>query len=337
MPESLNAPPMAAIECAGHGAPAVLRLATVARPVPGPDDVLIRVFAAGVNRPDVLQREGRYPPPPGASPLLGLEVAGVVAACGADVSAWRVGDEVAGLANGGGYAEYCAVPQGQCLPWPAGYTAVEAAALPETYFTVWANLFQRGGLRAGERVLVHGGTSGIGVTAVQLAVAFGAEVFATVGSDAKAAACRALGASVAINYRTMDFVSEIERLTDGRGVDVVLDMVGAPYFARNIRCLARDGRLIQIAFLEGAVVERFDLTPVMTKRLTVTGSTMRPRTSAEKALIAADLRAKVWPVLERGLCKPPIYATFPLAKAAEAHALMESSQHIGKIVLLVGG
>ena len=211
------------------------------------------------------------------------------------------------------------------------------AALPETYFTVWANLFQRGGLRAGERVLVHGGTSGIGVTAVQLAVAFGAEVFATVGSDAKAAACRALGASVAINYRTMDFVSEIERLTDGRGVDVVLDMVGAPYFARNIRCLARDGRLIQIAFLEGAVVERFDLTPVMTKRLTVTGSTMRPRTSAEKALIAADLRAKVWPVLDRGLCKPPIYATFPLAKAAEAHALMESSQHIGKIVLLVGG
>ena len=336
MPDSSNVPQMAAIECVGHGAPDVLRLTTVARPVPGADDVLIRVLAAGVNRPDVLQREGRYPPPPGASPLLGLEVAGVVAACGSDVRSWRVGDHVTGLANGGGYAEYCAVPQGQCLPWPSGYTAAAAAALPETYFTVWANLFQRGALRTGERVLVHGGTSGIGVTAVQLAVAFGAEVFATVGSDVKSAACVALGATAAINYRTADFVTEIERLTDGRGVDVVLDMVGAPYFPRNIRCLARDGRLIQIAFLEGAVVERFDLTPVMTKRLTVTGSTMRPRTSAEKAVIAADLHARVWPLLDRGQCKPPIHATFPLARAAEAHALMESSQHIGKIVLLVG-
>jgi NADPH:quinone reductase len=336
VPDSTNPSTMAAIECVGHGAPEVMRLATVPRPEPGADEVLIRVLAAGVNRPDVLQREGRYPPPPGASPILGLEVAGIVTALGSDVRSWRVGDHVTGLANGGGYAEYCAVPQGQCLPWPSGYQAAAAAALPETFFTVWANLFQRGGLRAGERVLVHGGTSGIGVTAVQLASAFGAEVYATVGSDAKAAACRSLGAREAINYRTADFAAEIERLTGGRGVDVILDMVGATYFARNIRCLAKDGRLIQIAFLEGAIVERFDLTPVMTKRLTVTGSTMRPRTSAEKALIAAELRAQVWPLLDRGLCAPPIHATFPLERAADAHALMESSQHIGKIVLTVG-
>lgn len=336
MPESTSPSTMTAIECVAHGAPEVMRLATVARPEPGADEVLIRVLAAGVNRPDVLQREGRYPPPPGASPILGLEVAGIVTALGRDVRSWQVGDRVTGLANGGGYAEYCAVPQGQCLPWPSGYQAAAAAALPETFFTVWANLFQRGGLRAGARVLVHGGTSGIGVTAVQLASAFGAQVYATVGSDAKAAACRALGAREAINYRTTDFAAEIERLTEGGGVDVILDMVGATYFARNIRCLAKDGRLVQIAFLEGAIVERFDLTPVMTKRLTVTGSTMRPRTSAEKALIATELKAQVWPLLDRGLCAPPIHATFPLARAAEAHALMESSQHIGKIVLMVG-
>jgi len=248
---------------------------------------------------------------------------------------YHVGDRVCALTNGGGYAEYCVAAAPQTLPWPAGYDAIRAAALPETYFTVWANLFMHGRLARGESALIHGGTSGIGVTAIQLAKEFGASVYATAGSDAKTAACLKLGADGAINYRTADFLEEIKRLTGGRGVDVVLDMVGAPYFARNLRCLAMDGRLVQIAFLEGSKVENFDLTPVMTKRLTITGSTMRPRTTAQKGEIAAELRARVWPALDAGRCAPVIHQVFPLAEAAAAHALMESSAHIGKIMLRV--
>jgi NADPH:quinone reductase len=319
----------------GAGGPEVLKPATSPLPVPKPDEVLIRVQAAGVNRPDVLQRAGNYPPPLGASPIIGLEVAGEVAATGADVATWKPGDKVCALANGGGYAEYCAVPAPQCLPWPRGYDAIPAAALPETYFTVWANLFQAGRLRRGEAVLVHGGTSGIGVTALQLAHEFGATSYATAGLDEKCAACRRFGAAAAINYRTQDFAEEIKRLTDGRGVDVVLDMVGAPYMTRNIRCLAMDGRLVIIAFLQGSKVDGFDFMPVMRKRLVITGSTMRPRSTAEKGAIAAELRDKVWPVLDQGRCAPVIHATFPLAQAADAHRLMESGTHIGKIVLRV--
>ncbi len=317
------------------GGPEVMRPATGPLPTPRPDEVLIRVQAAGVNRPDVQQRKGAYPPPPGASPILGLEAAGEVVQLGAEVTAWRVGDQVCALTNGGAYAEYCVAPAPQCLPWPSGYDPVRAGALPETYFTVWANLFQRGRLVAGEFALIHGGSSGIGVTAIQLAREFGATVYATAGSDEKCAACRRLGA-VAINYRTQDFVEEIKRLAEGRGVDVVLDMVGAPYMARNVRVLAMDGRLVMIAFLEGSKVENFDFTPVMTRRLTVTGSTMRPRSTAQKGAIAGELREKVWPVLNAGRCAPLIHATFPLAQAAEAHRLMESSAHIGKIMLVVG-
>ncbi len=326
---------MTFIQAAGAGGPEVLRPATGPLPVAKPDEVLIRVLAAGVNRPDVQQRLGVYPPPPGASPIIGLEVAGEVVACGADVTAWRPGERVCGLANGGGYAEYCAVPAAQCLPWPAGYDAVRAAALPETYFTVWANLFGHGRLAAGETALVHGGTSGIGVTAIQLAREFGASIYATAGSAEKCAACVKLGAAGAIDYKTQDFVAEVKRLTDGRGVDVILDMVGADYFMRNLRCLAMDGRLVLIAFLGGSKPDAVDLVPIMTRRLTVTGSTMRPRTAAQKAAIAADLREKVWPVLAAGRAGPVIHATFPLAQAADAHRLMESSAHIGKIILAV--
>ncbi len=326
---------MTFIETAGAGGPEVLRPATGPLPVPRPGEVLIRVLAAGVNRPDVQQRLGVYPPPPGASPVIGLEVAGEVVACGADVAGLAVGDRVCGLANGGGYAEYCAVPATQCLPWPAGYDAVRAAALPETYFTVWANLFGHGRLAAGETALVHGGTSGIGVTAIQLARAFGATIYATAGSAEKCAACVNLGAAAAIDYKSQDFVAEMKRLTDGRGVDVILDMVGASYFARNLRCLAMDGRLALIAFLGGSKTDAVDLVPIMTRRLTVTGSTMRPRTAAQKAAIAAALREKVWPMLEAGRAGPVIHATFPLDQAAEAHRLMESSAHIGKIMLRV--
>jgi NADPH2:quinone reductase len=317
------------------GGPEVLRPATGPVPRPRADEVLIRVMAAGVNRPDVQQRKGAYPPPPGASPIIGLEVAGEVVAVGPDVFGLSRGTPVCALVNGGGYAEYCTAPATQCLPWPSGYDAIRAGALPETYFTVWANLFGHGRLAPGERALVHGGTSGIGVTAIQLAVALGAHVYATAGSDEKCAACVRLGAEAAINYRTHDFADEIKRLTEGRGVDVVLDMVGAPYTARNIRCLAMDGRLVQIAFLEGSKVESFDLMPVMTRRLTVTGSTMRPRTTAQKAAIATALRENVWPLLDAGRCAPVIHATFPLAQAAEAHALMETSAHVGKIMLRV--
>jgi len=324
---------MTYVQAEGVGPPDVLRLATGPVPMPKPNEVLIRVQAAGVNRPDVAQRQGSYPPPPGASPILGLEVAGEVAAIGDRVTAWSVGQHVCALANGGGYAEYCTAPATQCLPWPEGYDGVRAAALPETAFTVWANLFQIGRLAAGETALVHGGSSGIGVTAIQLAREFGARVFVTAGSDDKCAACLKLGADAAINYRTHDFANEVKTLTEGGGVNVILDMVGAPYMARNIRSLGMDGRLVMIAFLQGSKVESFDFLPIMMRRLTVTGSTMRPRTIAQKAAIATDLRAKLWPALDAGRCPPVIHATFPLAQAAEAHRLMETSQHIGKIIL----
>jgi NADPH2:quinone reductase len=317
------------------GGPDVLVPARGPLPAPKPDEVLIRVLATGVNRPDVAQRSGSYPPPPGASPVLGLECAGEVVAIGADVTRFKSGDRVCALTNGGAYAEYCTAPQAQTLPWPAGYDALRAAALPETYFTVWANLFGHGRLAAGETVLVHGGTSGIGVTAIQLAKAFGARVFATAGSAAKVEACLRLGADAAIDYRTQDFATEVKRLTDGRGVDVILDMVGAAYFPRNLRCLALDGRLVLIAFLGGHEAEKADLRPIMVKRLTVTGSTMRPRTTAQKGEIAAALEAKVWPLLAERRCGPEIFRSFPLAQAAQAHALMESSEHIGKIMLEV--
>jgi NADPH2:quinone reductase len=318
------------------GGPEVLVPARGPVPQPRADEVLIRTLAVGVNRPDVAQRGGTYPAPPGASPILGLECAGEVAAVGADVTRYRVGDKVTALTNGGAYAEYCTAPEPQTLPWPAGYDALRAAALPETYFTVWANMFGHGRLSADETVLVHGGTSGIGVTAIQLAKAFGATVYATAGSAQKVAACRDLGADAAIDYRAQDFVEEVKRLTGGKGVDVVLDMVGAPYFARNIRCLKLDGRLVMIAFLDGHVADSVDLRPIMVKRLTVTGSTMRPRTTKEKGAIAAALEAKLWPRLAKGECAPRIFQVFRLEEAAEAHRLMESSAHIGKIMLQVG-
>jgi NADPH2:quinone reductase len=326
---------MRVIEAFQPGGPEVLRPASAAVPTPKADEVLIRVQVAGVNRPDVAQRSGSYPPPPGASPLIGLEVAGEVVAVGDTVRSYKAGDRVCALTNGGGYAEYCTAPEAQTLPWPAGYDAVRAAALPETFFTVWANLFMTGRLAAGERTLIHGGTSGIGVTAIQLATALGATAYATAGSDEKVAACVRLGAAAAINYRTHDFAAEIKALTEGRGVDVILDMVGAAYFPRNIRSLAMDGRLVLIAFLGGSKPDGVDLAPIMTRRLTVTGSTMRPRTTAQKGTIAAELRARVWPLLDAGKCSPVIHATFALDQAAQAHALMESSAHIGKIMLTV--
>jgi NADPH2:quinone reductase len=319
------------------GGPEVLVPARGPVPAVREDEVLIRTLAVGVNRPDVAQRSGTYPPPPGASQIIGLEAAGEVVAVGAKVARWKIGDRVTALTNGGAYAEYVTAPEAQTLPWPAGFEALSAAALPETYFTVWANLFGHGRLKAGETVLVHGGTSGIGVTAIQLAKAFGATVYATAGSAAKVAACTELGADAGIDYRAQDFVEEVKGLTGGKGVDVVLDMVGAPYFAKNIRCLKMDGRFVMIAFLNGHVAESVDLRPIMVKRLTVTGSTMRPRTTAEKGAIAAELEARVWPLLAQGKAAPRIHATFPLAQAAEAHRLMESSTHIGKIMLTVGG
>jgi NADPH2:quinone reductase len=323
------------IATTGPGGPEVMAIASGPLPVPAADELLIAVHVAGVNRPDVQQRRGAYPPPPGASPIIGLEAAGIVAAIGAGVTGWSVGEPVCALTNGGAYAEYVAVPAAQALRPPAGYDHLRAAALPETYFTVWANLFDRGALRAGESVLIHGGSSGIGTTAIQLAKAFGATVYVTAGSSEKCAACRSLGADVAINYRTQDFVEEIARLTERRGVDVVLDMVGGDYIPRNIRCLALDGRLVQIAFLQGSKVPEFDMMPVMTRRLTLTGSTMRPRSTAQKGAIADSLRDTVWPLLDQGRCGPVIHATFPLEDAAKAHALMETSAHVGKIMLAV--
>jgi NADPH2:quinone reductase len=326
---------MTIIDHGAGGGPEVLVPARAPLPVPKPDEVLIRVMVAGVNRPDVQQRSGNYPPPPGASPIMGLECAGEVVAVGADVQRYRPGDRVCALTNGGAYAEFCTAPEAQTLPWPAGYDALRAAALPETYFTVWANMFGHGDLRAGETVLIHGGTSGIGVTAIQLAKAFGARAFATAGSDDKCAACLRFGADAAINYRTQDFAEEVRRLTDKKGVDVILDMVGGAYFQRNLRSLAWDGRLVLIAFLGGFEVEKADLRPIMLKRLTVTGSTMRPRTTMQKGKLAAALEAKVWPMLAKGAAGPEIYRSFPLAEAAAAHRLMESSEHIGKIMLKV--
>jgi len=316
------------------GGPEAMRVAEMQVPAPGPGEVLIRVQAAGVNRPDVQQRKGAYPPPPGASPVLGLEAAGEVAALGDGATGFELGAKVTALCNGGAYAEYVAVPATQCLPWPAGFDAIRAAALPENYFTVWANLITLGKLEAGESLLVHGGTSGIGITAIQFALARGATAFATAGSDEKCAAIARLGAQP-INYKTQDFAEEIARATGKAGVDVVLDMVGAPYTPRNLACLKRGGRLVQVAFMQGAKAESLDLLPIMMKMLTVTGSTMRPRTAAEKGAIAAALRAEIWPALEAGRFAPVIDQVFPLAEVGAAHALMERSSHIGKIILRV--
>ena len=314
------------------GGPEVLQVRTGPVPELGAGEVLIEVAAAGVNRPDVLQRSGRYPPPADASPHLGLEVAGRIVALGQGVTEWRIGDPVCALTNGGGYAQYALAPAGQVLPVPDGLTMLQAAALPETYFTVWANVFERGRLAAGESILVHGGSSGIGITAIQLAKARGATVYCTVGSAQKAAACVELGADAAIDYRRQDFVAETMRLTGNRGVDVVLDMVGGPYIEKNLRILALEGRLVQIAFLQPSRVE-VDWLPLMVKRLTFTGSTLRPRPPAEKARLAQQLRTHLWPLLERGQALPRIDSSFPIERAAEAHALMESSEHIGKIML----
>jgi putative PIG3 family NAD(P)H quinone oxidoreductase len=309
------------------GGPEVLRLAEGAMPSPGATEVVIQVAAAGVNRPDIQQRAGKYPPPPGASPVLGLEVAGTVASAGAD-SGWREGDVVCALTPGGGYAEYCLVPGVQCLPAPRGLSLEEAAGIPETYFTVWANVFQLGGLKAGERFLTHGGSGGIGTTAIQLAHAFGAKVFATAGSDAKCRACEALGAERAINYKEHDFVAEFP------GMDLILDVVGAPYTDRNLDCLAPRGRLVQIAVQQGAKAT-VNLAKIMQKRLTLSGSTLRPRTVAEKGEIARELREKVWPLLESGRVKVVVDRVFPLAEAAQAHSYLESSTHVGKVILKV--
>ncbi len=307
-------------------------------PVPQPHagEVVIEVHYAGVNRPDLLQRAGSYPPPPGASPILGLEVAGRVSAVAGDVTQWKTDDWVCALVPGGGYAEYCSVPAAHCLPIPKGLTLEEAASLPENFFTVWTNVLDRGRLKAGERFLVHGGSSGIGLTAIQLAKAFGATVYTTVGSAAKAQFCLGVGADAAINYREQDFATEIAHLTGDNGVDLILDIVGEPYIEKNLGALALEGRLVQIAFLQGSKVA-LDALPIMVKRLTFTGSTLRPRPLAEKTAIAEALRRQVWPLLESGKVKPVIHATFPLTDAKRAHDLMESSQHIGKIMLQVKG
>jgi putative PIG3 family NAD(P)H quinone oxidoreductase len=325
---------MLAIEIAEPGGPEVLRACDRPIPEPGGDDILIRVAAAGVNRPDLLQRAGNYAPPPGASDIPGLEVAGVVQAVGVGVTDWHVGDAICALVAGGGYAEYCIAPAPQCLPIPAGLEMVDAAALPETFFTVWTNVFDRGALKSGEAALFHGGTSGIGTTAIQLAAAHGARVFSTAGSDEKCRACERLGAERAINYRTSDFVDVVKQLTAGRGVDLVLDIIGGEYTDRNLRCLAQDGRLVQIGLLGGSK-GTVDFSRVLGRRLWITGSTLRPRTVAEKGAIASALRTGVWPLIEQGRVRPIIYRRFPLRAAAEAHRLMESSEHIGKIVLTV--
>lgn len=322
------------IEITSPGGPEVLAPRERDVPAPAAGEVLIRVAAAGVNRPDLVQRAGRYPPPPGASDIPGLEVAGTVVARAGDTGTLQVGDEVCALVAGGGYAEYCAAPAVQCLPLPRGVSMVEAAALPEAVFTVWANVFERGRLAPGETMLVHGGASGIGTTAIQLARAFGARVFATAGTPAKVTACERLGAERGINYRTEDFVEVVRAATRGRGVDLVLDMVGGDYVGRNLDVLAMDGRLVQIAFLHGSKVS-VDLNPVLRRRLTITGSLLRPRTVAEKGAIAQAVREQVWPLIERGGVRPVIHATFPLREAARAHAALEAGEHIGKIVLVV--
>ena len=323
---------MRVIEISQFGPPDVLKLAARPDPVAGPGEVLIDVAAAGVNRPDVIQRLGKYPPPPGASDLPGLEVAGTVAALGPGVSAFAVGDQVCALVAGGGYAERVNVPQEQCLPIPRGLSVVEAAAIPETYFTVWTNVFERGELTRGESILIHGGTSGIGTTAIQLAHAFGAHVLTTAGSDEKCEATIKLGAAHAFNYKAIDWVAATKAATDGLGVQVVLDIVGGDYIARNLEALAVEGRLVQIAFLKSAQAE-LDFSVMMRKRLWITGSTLRPRSPAQKGVIATQLHQRVWPLLEARTIRPIIYQVYPLAQAAAAHRLMEAGTHIGKIVL----
>lgn len=326
---------MRAIEISRFGAPDVLRPTERPVPVAGAGEVLIRVRASGVNRPDVLQRSGAYPPPPGASDLPGLEVSGVIESGDAAAMAeagLALGDRVCALVAGGGYAEYCVAPVGQCLPVPDGFDDVQAASLPETFFTVWSNVFDRGRLQPGETLLIQGGTSGIGVTAIQLAKAFGATVMATAGSDAKCAACLALGADHAINYRTQDFSAVAKELTGGQGVNVILDMVAGDYVAREVECLAEDGRLVIIA-VQGGVKAELNAGLVLRRRLVITGSTLRPRPVAFKSAIARSLHDKVWPLLQQGGVKPVIHSTFDASRAAEAHALMETNQHIGKIVL----
>ena len=326
---------MLAIDPAEAGGPEVLQ--PVRRPVPRPGagEVLIRVAAAGVNRPDVLQRRGHYPPPPGAPSIPGLEVAGEIVAAGEGVQAELVGQPVCALVAGGGYAEYCLAPAGQCLPVPAALSMTEAAAMPETLFTVWTNLFERAFAREGDLVLVHGGTSGIGTMAIALGTLFGLTTIVTCGSDEKCRRAEALGAFRAINYRDRDFVEEVKELTDGRGVDIVLDMVGGDYLPRNLDCLAEEGRHVSIAVQRGATAELL-IPKVMQRRLTLTGSTLRPRSAAFKSLVADELAGSVWPFVEKGQLKPVVHATFPLAEAAEAHRIMEAGEHVGKIVLTIG-
>ncbi len=324
---------MIAIAIREPGGPEVL--IPVERPLPaiGDRDVLIKVAAAGVNRPDLMQRQGKYPPPPGAPDIPGLEVAGTVEAVGAEVHDWQVGDRVCALVAGGGYAEHCAAPAPQCLPVPHGIDLIHAAAIPETFFTVWTNVFERGRLAPGESILVHGGSSGIGTTAIQLARVLGARVFATAGTAEKCAACEALGAERAFNYREIDFVAALKEATDGRGVDVVLDMVGGEYLQRNIESLARDGRLVLIGQLGGPTA-RINTVPILQRRLTIVGSTLRARSVAEKGAIAKAVHEHLWPLLESGAVRVILHRTFPLRDAAEAHRMMEASSHIGKLVLL---
>ncbi|NBJ12145.1 NAD(P)H-quinone oxidoreductase [Microvirga arsenatis] len=323
---------MRAVVAQGSGGPEVLKVVQRPVPQPGKGEILVRVKAAGVNRPDVLQRQGGYPPPPGAPDILGLEIAGDVAASGPGAARFPVGTPVMALVPGGGYAEYALAHESNALPVPSGLSVEEAGAIPETYFTVWTNVFDRGRLQPGETLLVHGGTSGIGTTAIQLAKAFGAKVIATAGSPEKCEACRRLGADAAVNYRTEDFVAAVKEATGGRGADVILDMVGGDYIPRNYEAAAQDGRIVQIAFLQGPRVE-VDFRRLMVKRLTHTGSTLRPRSPAEKAAIARSLEAKVWPLLAEGRCRPVMDSAFPLEDAAKAHARMDGGEHIGKIVL----
>jgi NADPH2:quinone reductase len=325
---------MTVIAIRAPGAPDVLVPEQRPMPRPGSGEILVKVAAAGVNRPDVMQRKGLYPPPPGAPDIPGLELAGEVVAVGDGVKRWKLGDNVTALVAGGGYATYCLAHESNALPLPPGLTAVEAAAIPETFFTVWSNLFDRGALRNGETALIHGGTSGIGTTAIQLAKAFGARVVATAGSDEKCAACRKLGADLAVNYKTQDFVAEAKSFTGGKGVNVVLDIVGGDYIERNFEAAAMDGRILQIAF-QGSPKATVDFRRLMLKRLTHTGSTLRSRPVTEKAAIAQAIETNVWPLIAAGKVKPVIFKTFPLAQAAAAHALMETNAHIGKIVLTV--
>jgi len=320
----------------GAGGPEVIKLREAPVPAPGPGQVLVEVAAAGVNRPDVIQRAGLYPPPPGETQIPGLEIAGRIVALGEGVGAWKIGDEVCALVGSGGYAEFCVAEAALCLKKPQKLSLVEAAGVPETFFTVYDNVFTRGALQPGEAFLVHGGSSGIGSVAIQLAKTFGAKVFATAGSADKCAFCTALGADVAINYRDEDFVAVVKEKTGKKGVNVILDMVGGPYLQRNVQALAPDGRLVQIAFLQGSKVKDFDFMSVMLKRLTISGATLRSRPLAAKTAIAAALHEKVWPLLEKGAVTPKLYATFPLEQARQAHELMESSAHLGKIVLATG-